>query len=148
LGKSNLLGLLKSLYTEVIITEIVFSELDASKNDVLATVNAAIQQGWLVKVAVSIDDPELAEILDPGEVSSILYSLRHGHIPLLIDEYKGRRYAKKQAIPVIGTAGVLIQAKQKNLVPLVKPLLIDMITKGYWLSDEFIDMVPTIAGEK
>lgn len=136
------------MYTEVVVTDVVFNELDASKDDTLATVNAAIQQGWLVKVVVSIDDPDLAEILDSGEASSIQYSLQHDRIPLLIDEFKGKRFAKKQGIPVIGTAGVLIQAKQNKLIPLVTPLLLDMQSKGYWLSDEFRNMVSTMLGEK
>jgi len=143
-----LLGLLQSLYDNVVITESVFNELDVGKDDTLASVNSAIQQGWLVKVVVPINDQELAEILDPGEASSIIYSLQYHRIPILIDEYKGRRYAKRQGIPVIGTAGILILAKQKKLIPLIKPLLQDMKVKGYWLSDQFIDTVATLAGEE
>lgn len=123
------------------------NELKSSKDDTLLSVKAAIEQGWIKSVIVPITNHDLAEILDPGEVSSILYSLEHNCIPILIDEFKGKTWAKKQGIPVIGTAGVLIKAKQANLVPLVKPLLLDMKSKGYRLSDQFIDMISTMAGE-
>lgn len=142
-----MLGLLQSLYKEVIVTDSVFAELDSEKDNTLSSVKAAIQQGWLDIVVVPIDDQEIANILDPGEASAISYSLQHNRIPLLIDEHKGKRYARSQGIPVIGTAGVLILAKQKNLIPLVKPLLLNMKEKGYWLSDQFIDTVTAIAGE-
>jgi len=147
LSKSHSLGLLQSLFEQVVITDSVLKELDSSKDETLAAVNAAIVQGWLVSVIVPITDPELAKMLDPGEVSSILYSLDHNRIPLLIDEYKGKQWAKKQDIPVIGTAGILIKAKQMKLIPLVKPLLLDMQSKGYWLSNQFINTVACMVDE-
>ena len=148
LSKSHSLGLLQSLFEQVVITDVVLKELDPNKDDTLVSVNAAMDQGWLVSVIVPITDHELTELLDPGEVSSILYSLEHNRIPLLIDEHNGKQWAKKQVIPVIGTAGILIKAKQMSLIPLVKPLLLDMRAKGYWLSDQFIDLISSMAGEK
>lgn len=126
----------------------MLSELSPDKNETLNSVNAAMDQGSLISVTVQITGHELAETLDPGEASSIIYSLEHNRLPILIDEYKGKRWAKKQGIPVIGTAGVLIKAKQMNLIPLVKPLLRDMQTKGYWLSEQFINMVGNLVDEK
>ena len=140
--------MLQSLYERVVITDAVYVELDPCRDNTLASVSAAISQGWLTRVTVSITDRELVEMLDPGEASSILYSLDHNRIPLLIDERRGKRIAKARGIPVIGTAGVLVKSKQANLIPLVKPLLIDMQAKGYWLSDPFIRMVAAMVGEE
>ncbi len=140
--------MLQSLYERVVITDAVYVELGPCRDNTLASVSAAISQGWLTRVTVSITDRELVEMLDPGEASSILYSLDHNRIPLLIDERRGKRIAKARGIPVIGTAGVLVKSKQANLIPLVKPLLIDMQAKGYWLSDPFIRMVAAMVGEE
>jgi len=129
------------------VTTAVISELDSDKDESLQSVNAAIKQGWVRIVEVSIDDEELVDFLDQGEASAITYSLQHDCIPILIDEIRGKSYAKRKGIPVIGTAGVLIQAKRKKLVTLIKPLLKDMQNKGYWLSDQFIDTVAGLVDE-
>jgi predicted nucleic acid-binding protein len=42
---------------------------------------------------------------------------------LLIDEDKGRRFARKNGITIIGSLGTLLYAKKMNLIPAVKPLL-------------------------
>ncbi|MFV1984372.1 MAG: DUF3368 domain-containing protein [Thiohalomonadales bacterium] len=139
--------MLQSLYHKVVITASVLSELEPSKDNTLQSVKAGIQQGWIRIVEVNITDQNLADMLDQGEASAITYSLEHDCIPLLIDEHRGKTYAKNKGIPVIGTAGILIQAKQKKLITLVKPLLEDMQTKGYWLSNEFIDTVVELVDE-
>lgn len=147
LSKSNLLGLLQSLYEETFITKAVLSELHSEKDDTRKSVAAAIKQGWICMVDIGVSDAELIHMLDEGEASAITYSLNNNCIPLLIDELRGKHYAIHQGIPVIGTAGVLILAKRNRLIPLVKPLLKDMRNKGYWLSDSFIDAVARIVDE-
>ena len=125
----------------VIVTEAVLDELESTKDNALSNVEAAIKQGWIETVQVDITDNELVEILDPGEASAILYSLSNDFLPILIDDNKGKRYARKQGIPVIGTAGVLIKAKKEKIIPLVRPIFLDMKSKGYFLSDSFINTV-------
>jgi len=139
--------LLHSLFGEVVLTTSVLSELYSVKDTTLQSVEAAIKQGWVLVVEVTSVDQKLVDILDQGEASAITYSLAHDNIPILIDEKKGRNYAKFRGISVIGTAGVLIQAKQLNHITLLRPLLNEMKHKGYWLSDSFIEIVANIVGE-
>ena len=42
---------------------------------------------------------------------------------LIIDDLKARREAKRLGLPITGTLGVLYAAKQKGLIPLLKPYL-------------------------
>lgn len=147
MSKSNVLSLLRSLYGEVLVTRAVLSELDSDKDETLQSVKAAIKQEWVRIVEVNVKDRELVDLLDDSEASAITYSLQHDCIPILIDEHRGKSYAISKGIPVIGTAGILIQAKQKKLVTLIKPLLQDMQSKGYWLSDNFIDTVASLVDE-
>ncbi|TKK66737.1 DUF3368 domain-containing protein [Ilyomonas limi] len=46
---------------------------------------------------------------------------------LLIDERIGKQFAGQEHITCKGVVGVLIEAKQKGLIPLLKPLLDDLI---------------------
>ncbi len=49
---------------------------------------------------------EINFILDAGEASSIALALEE-NLPLIIDEKKGRKFAKVQGIEVIGLVGIL-----------------------------------------
>ena len=49
--------------------------------------------------------------LDRGEASAIALALESGNCLLVIDEKKGRRIAKRMGLKIIGTLGIVIQAK-------------------------------------
>ena len=60
---------------------------------------------------------------------------------LLIDEKKGRNVAEHHGVTVIGTAAILIKAKNKKIISQVKPLLEKLITHGYRFSPNLIKEV-------
>jgi predicted nucleic acid-binding protein len=47
----------------------------------------------------------------------------------------------------VGTVGVLIEAKKKGLIPLVKPSLDALRVSGFYLGDELYERVLRDAGE-
>ena len=49
---------------------------------------------------------EFRYILDDGEASSIALAMEMG-LPLIIDEKKGRRFAQRQGVEIIGLIGIL-----------------------------------------
>lgn len=55
--------------------------------------------------------------------------------------------AKNLGAAAIGTAGVLLLAKQKQLIPAVKPLLEQLTMTGYFLGDDLIAKILLTAGE-
>ena len=62
-------------------------------------------------------------MLDIGELTAIALYKKLDASYLLIDEKAGRRVAKANSIKVIGSLGVLIMAKQKGLIPAIKPYI-------------------------
>ena len=54
---------------------------------------------------------------------------------LLIDEREARRAARQHAIPYIGSLRVLAEAKQRGLIPAVKPVLDDLIAAGMFIGE-------------
>jgi uncharacterized protein len=55
-------------------------------------------------------------------------------LTLLIDERLGTKVAQSKGLQTIGLLGVLLKAKQKGLIPLLKPLLTDLReVAGFWL---------------
>ena len=49
---------------------------------------------------------EINYILDSGESASITMAIERG-LPLIIDEKKGRRFAQRQGVEIIGLVGIL-----------------------------------------
>ena len=68
---------------------------------------------------------------------------------LLIDERIGRAVAARFGVKYIGLLGVILEAKQRHLIPAVKPLLDDLIQRaGVWISGPLYARVLQAAGEQ
>ncbi len=85
--------------------------------------------------------------LDDGEKQVISLGLSVDDPHLLIDDKAGRHVAESLGLSVIGSAGLLILAKQYGLIDAVLPLIMEIRQKGYWLSDALIESVRKLAGE-
>lgn len=79
---------------------------------------------------------ELALHVDGGEAHTIAATAKWG-CGVLMDDKAGRRMTKNFCVPCIGTVGVLVLAKQKNLLPSIKPLLDQLTSSAYFLGDPF-----------
>jgi predicted nucleic acid-binding protein len=86
--------------------------------------------------------------LGPGEAEVIaLASELEGSVPVLLDDRKGRRIAREHHISVVGSVGVLILAKDRGLVPAVRPVLRDLQQAGLYLSDAAARELLAVAAE-
>ena len=61
--------------------------------------------------------------LDIGEAEAITLALEHHAELLLLDELAGRMTAESYHLPLTGSIGCLIEAKQAGIIPAIKPLL-------------------------
>jgi hypothetical protein len=87
--------------------------------------------------------------LDPGESEAIALALDwEGTVSLVLDERRARRIARDLGLQVIGSAGLLIAAKDRNLITEVEPLLTRLRASGLRLSDQLFDQVLEAANEK
>ena len=113
------LYLLKELFQRIIIPIGVFAELSHIPEQRLAL--EALD--WVeVKEAPQGElFNKLLETLDRGEAEAIALAVDSKAELLLIDERKGRGVADDLGIRKTGTLGILIRAKEKGLLPKVKP---------------------------
>ncbi|HFD32132.1 MAG TPA: DUF3368 domain-containing protein [Gammaproteobacteria bacterium] len=71
---------------------------------------------------LTLDDYIISgDTLDEGELKSIALYKQLDADYLLIDEKAGRRVAKLNQIKIIGSLGVLIEAKKKGVLPILRP---------------------------
>ena len=105
---------------------------------------------WIIIVSVKNKSKiaELNNLMDLGEASAIALALELDDSYLIVDDIQARIIVKKLGIPFIGTAGVLLSAKKKGLIKIVKPYLQKLRSVGFRLSDTVIEDILEQSGER
>jgi predicted nucleic acid-binding protein len=140
------IGLLPQIFDRVFVTDVVFAEC-AGRADFPES--AFIQEALTRKQLELCTAPNFsafAQKIDAGEASAIAVAIDFG-CGVLMDDKAGRKMATNAGISVIGTVGVLVLAKRKGLIPLVKPQLEKLLASGYFLSAEIIAAALDASGE-
>nr|WP_067054378.1 DUF3368 domain-containing protein [Mucilaginibacter sp. L294] len=137
LDKIAALHLLHILFSEVITTPEIAKEYGKTLPD------------WvIIKHAQDIAlQKQLNELIDPGEASAIALAAEIKCDYLLTDDRAARKIAEQRGIPVKGSAGILLYAKQQKVIGLLRPYL-DLIQKtNFRISQALIDRLIQEAGE-
>ncbi len=151
LAKIDRLALIEPLFSEVWLPDMVLHEVLAKPGPETHRINRALQQ--FLRVAPpsqSLAAPlePFARGLDEGEKSVIaLAGTFPPPVSILMDDAAGRAVARRGGFAVLGFAGLLIKARERELVDHVVPLILAARERGYWLDDALIDTVRRITGE-
>ena len=146
------LDLLSHLYGRIVIPEAVYDEMVAAGKPV----PGAIEVQTLSWIQVqNIDDVQRVAALqssqnniDLGEAEAITLALELNAELLLMDERRGRALAQSCGLNVTGLLGVLLQAKRKGLISLVKPLVDELVEKAdFRLSEQLYLSILQAANE-
>jgi len=100
--------------------------------------------GPLIAFGLKLLPPDVE--LGEGEAVAIALAAGRGH-GVLIDEKLGRAVAEGLSLKVIGTVGVLLIARKRDLIAAVKPLLEDLKASGHRLSEDLVVEALRRAGE-
>lgn len=91
---------------------------------------------------------DLYQKLDKGEAEAIALFLSIKADRLLLDDLNGRRLAKAMGIPVVGTLGILVEAKIQGIIPKLVPVL-DVLKKNrYYIADEILQKALLLTHEE
>lgn len=109
----------------------------------------AISEGWISEERPSDTSAIrlLNETLDPGESEAI--ALAQQMLPqwIILDDLAARHVAEAMGLPVIGTLGVLLQAKDPGFIAEVKPLLDKLRDQNLYISETLHKHILKSAGE-
>jgi predicted nucleic acid-binding protein len=144
--KIGKLDLLKALYGTISIPQAVYRELMAGKDKEFYTDLSKID--WIKTGKIHSENARLYLFdLDDGEAETLILAQEQQADLVIIDEKCGRRYAKQMNIPITGTIGILLKAKEKGLIDTIEPILKELIAKNSWLSSGLISKALHMADE-
>lgn len=147
LTKAGLLDLLQLLSQEVVVPAAVAMEIQQyGVRDV--TSQAIAQTNWLVVVETP-PVPELIQSWDlgPGESAVLTWGYVHPNTEVIVDDLAARRCAVALGIPVRGTLGLVLIAKQRGTIPAARPILEQLRDSGMYLSERVMNQALALVGE-
>ncbi len=125
------LFLLREIYQTVIIPLAVAQELENTREDD-PRIAAVLSLDWIEVKKVSdltfVKELQENRLLDRGESEAIALALELKAEELLIDERLGRREAARLGLSMTGVLGILLMAKRRGLIPVVRPVMDDLMT--------------------
>lgn len=148
LAKAGRLVLLRGLGRDVIVPDAVLQELRAKGAD--DPVFQSVQHVAWLRVAPDAATPAsvAAWRLGAGESAVLTCALQYADPLAVLDDREGRRCAASHGVPVIGTVGVVLLGKDAGTIPLVAPVLEELVAAGMRASDALLARALDLAGEK
>ena len=148
LARVNGLGWLQQLFNEVVVTDVVLSEvLTGRYPDTETPIQQALAAGWLQAAVAGSSQPALPD-LDEGEAASIRFALSSSEPALLlIDERAGRAVAQELGITVAGTAAVIGLARQRGLITSARDVFAALHASDFRIAPAVIQAVLDRCGD-
>lgn len=84
--------------------------------------------------------------LGAGESAVLEWAQANRPARAIIDDYAARKLANVLAVPVIGTLGLALLARQRGVVPLARPLVEELVHAGLYLSEPIVDRALRLIG--
>jgi predicted nucleic acid-binding protein len=134
LKKSGAIFILDKLFNNVLIPKSVQEELFKKEKEFFSSIE-------ILKVAKPKSQnlvKTLKLLVDEGEAEAIALAMEL-NLPLLIDDYKGRKVAHQLGLKIIGSLGLLKIAKERGIISKVKPFIERFISEGYYLDEKLIE---------
>jgi predicted nucleic acid-binding protein len=85
--------------------------------------------------------------VDKGEASAIALAIELDDCLLIIDDLKGRKFAHQLGLTIIGTIGVIVDAKLAGIIPSVKPILSKIKSTNFRITEQLELLILKQAGE-
>lgn len=147
LGAVGQLELLPAQFERVLVPDAVWNEV-VGHGEARSGADAVRRAQW-IDVRTVADDAvgQFTDRLDPGEAAALALAITIHADLCMVDDLAARRVANANGIPVVGTLGILLQAKTLGRIPAVRPILLAMTQLGFRVSADSLRAMLNHAGE-
>lgn len=143
---AKLLDFLQLAGPQIVVPRQVAEEIRVGTAD--AAVLALDSTPWLTVVEVPMVPPIIqAWDLGQGESSVLAWAHANPGTLAILDDLAARRCAATLRIPVRGTLGLVLVAKQRGRIKAARPVLERMRESGMYLSDSVLNRALGLVGE-
>ncbi len=146
-SRGRQMELLRQFAERILVPDAVATEIrKKGMSDI--TVQALEQTDWLEVIPQTAIPEIIVEWgLGAGESSVLAYAYHHPGIEAIIDDLAARKCAASLNIPVRGTLGIVLVAKQRGIIASARPVIQYLIQGGLYLSKHILDEALKKVGE-
>ncbi len=141
------LHLFPTLFGIIHIPQAVYDEIQLNPEAVGAAELRSVPWLTVYPVQDTLAVSLLLDQLDAGESEAIILAHELQAGLLLMDERRGRRRAMQVGLPVVGTLGVLIQARRQDSIGPLRPLLDRLKQLPFYMTEKLYEDVLRQVGE-
>ena len=136
--------LLEKVHARIFVVETVVQECEVGGPILVPDLRAF---SWIhVVPAPSQHDPRFY-MLDAGERDTLSVALQNGATRVIIDDRLGRNLAEYHGLPVVGTLGTLLKARQLGLIPKFLPLVRHLQADGFRYHEPLVLRLAALVNE-
>lgn len=147
-SKTDLLELLhETVNSDIIVPEAVAIEIQTYGEEDI-TLKSLSSNNWLL-IRETPPIPSIIENWDlgAGESAVLAWGYTNPGTEVILDDLAARRCATTLKIPVRGTLGLVLIAKQRGLIPSARPIIDRLRQSGMYLSDRIVNQSLKSVGE-
>jgi uncharacterized protein len=135
--------------SEVTVPNVAFQEVLAGESFDPNVAAVRVAAGMWLRVAPDLPTaPGLdQDRLDAGELAVLSLAIKNPGAIVVLDDRAAREEAIRRNIPLLGTAGILLRAKQQGRIAAVRPALDSVRQAGLYLTDRLYLTVLRLARE-
>ena len=141
------LVLFPKLFGRIIVPEAVAGELSTGRELGVALPEPEALEWIDIRSPASPVGGLLAWELGAGESAVLSLALEHPGSWVVLDDKLARQAAVHLNLPLLGTAGILLRAKQAGHLPAVRPVLEQLTALGFRLTPETMRNIIEVARE-
>ena len=147
LHQLGLLHLLPALAGRIIVPPAVLEELSSGRAQGVDLPDLAALEWVTIRQPTSVAALPLVTDLGPGETEVLALALESREVIVVLDDAHARQVAETLGLRLIGTLGVLLNAKRAGLVTAVTPLLDQLEALRFRLASHTRAAVLKLSGE-
>lgn len=137
LYRARLEWLLPRLFERVLVPEAVW--LKVVSPDHADPVSSKLSTAdWAIRQPVAVRAEVAAWNLGAGETALLSLGMTERGVKTILDDRSARRCTRVLGISVMGTAGVVVLARKRGLIPSTEQALRQLQVAGAWLSESLI----------
>ena len=147
LGKIGRLDLLRVGGPKVLVPGVVLEEVGGHGHD-QAAAQEIVRETWIhIVPSPPTPSPIQAWDLGAGESAVLALALNDRDCEVILDDRDAKRGAQTLGIPVRGTLGLVLLAKQLGEISAARPMVHRLRDNGLYLTDKVINQALALVGE-